>query len=187
MIQNLFSNFMSTDAVRTKSLHAEVVYETILFNIFNIFPYIFISNIPVNKSQGHRKSISFQHTQSNSRPNAFEWANLDVAVPIFLFLRSNKHFCTSPVDSNFLSCDASLILIPTNAKLLYLLFSSFRYIMDGLHALDVSFFHSRCKIIWKLGSIVVATSPTVDIVFLFFVFAHACGEKYSNWFFISIY
>ena len=59
LIQNFFANLVGSDTVGAKSLHAEVVDETKLLHIFNIFLYICIWYISIDESECHRKSITF--------------------------------------------------------------------------------------------------------------------------------
>lgn len=63
MVENLFAYLMSSNAVRTKSLHSKIIHESILVHILHVLPEVFVQNILIYEPQCNREAVSLQRTE----------------------------------------------------------------------------------------------------------------------------
>jgi len=73
---------MRMNVIRTESLHAEIVNETIILNKLNLLPYLLVRNCTTDKSKRYTKTISLKIAKLDWFEASLERANFDFGVPV---------------------------------------------------------------------------------------------------------
>ena len=113
-------------------------------------------------------------------PNSFEGAELQLFVPIFVFLNSYQHFSTSSRNCHFLCGDTPFIFITANCKEFCLFLEPLTNIMHCLRTLKIRFENGHWNIFRHFNSLHLFIRPICDSDFLSFIFAKSAFQEASD-------
>ena len=138
---------MRTNVIRTKSLHAKEVDESVLFDALDILPNISVANLIWDETEGDRETISFKSSEGERIENALKTSDLNLWVPVLAALLADELLSVGSVNCHPLRRGSTLVLVSSNLNLSWHFPDTLRDVVNGLHRVYICLIDGNSKVL----------------------------------------